>query len=90
MPFQPGGPPGPGRPHKEVERRYLKSLIGAVPLKKWKAIVKKAVEEAEAGDAKARDWLARHLVGTEPLGMMELADRIKALEERAEERGRRE
>jgi hypothetical protein len=89
MPFQPGGPPGPGRPRREVEKRYLKSLIGAVPLKRWRAIVLKAVEDAAAGDGKARDWLSKLLVGTEPLLTLELADRVRALEERAEQGAKR-
>jgi hypothetical protein len=82
MPYQPGCAPGPGRPRRETERRYLKSLIGTVPLRRWRAVVLKALEQAEAGDAKARDWLSRHLVGAEPLLVIELADRMAELEER--------
>ena len=32
------------------------------PAEKWQAIVRKAVEQAEAGDAKARQWLSDILI----------------------------
>jgi hypothetical protein len=38
-------------------------LAGCTP-EDWREIVGKAVEAAKGGDAKAREWLARYLVGT--------------------------
>jgi hypothetical protein len=90
MPFEKGDAGGPGRPRKKVERRYLQSLIGCVPLRRWRQVVCKALEDAEQGDAKARDWLSRHLVGSEPLLMLELADRLEQLEEQERQRAERE
>src|SRR5262249_43172429 len=61
--FLPGHPGGPGRPRRAVEADYLAALSEAVPPEAWKRIVARAVEDAEKGDAKARDWLAAYLVG---------------------------
>jgi hypothetical protein len=41
----------------------------------WQAIVARAVEDAKAGDARAREWLARYLVGDPAGGLMDLAIR---------------
>jgi hypothetical protein len=43
---------------------YLAALSEAVPLSKWRAIVRKAREQAEQGDAQARRWLSGYLLGT--------------------------
>jgi hypothetical protein len=56
------GPPTPRRP---IEREYLATLNAAVPLDTWQAICKRAADDALAGDAKARDWLAKWLLGLE-------------------------
>ena len=56
------GKPTPRRP---IEREYLATLNGAVPLDTWQAICKRAADDALAGDAKARDWLSKWLLGTE-------------------------
>src|SRR5262245_48021888 len=61
--FAPGNPGGPGRPRRAVERDYLVALSEKVPLDRWQAVVDKALSQAEGGDAKARDWLARYLLG---------------------------
>jgi hypothetical protein len=39
-------------------------LNAVVPLDTWQAICKRAADDALAGDAKARDWLAKWLLGT--------------------------
>jgi hypothetical protein len=49
-----------------------------VPLKDWREIVKRAVEDAKAGDAKARNWLSKHLCGNDPLGLIELVEELQA------------
>src|SRR5262249_20395293 len=61
--FLPGHPGGPGRPRRAVETDYLAALSDAVPPEAWKRIVARAVEDAEQGDAKAREWLAACLIG---------------------------
>jgi hypothetical protein len=56
-----------GKPtsRRPIEREYLATLNAAVPLKTWQAICKRAADDALAGDAKARDWLAKWLLGLE-------------------------
>jgi len=56
------GNPTPRRP---IEREYLATLNAAVPVDTWQAICKRAADDALAGDAKARDWLAKWLLGLE-------------------------
>src|SRR4051812_47718817 len=73
--FAVGNPGGPGRPRRSVEREYLATLSGAVTLDDWRAVVAKAVDDAKAGDGKARDWLAKFLLGDKPLTLTDLAVR---------------
>jgi hypothetical protein len=61
--FLPGYPGGPGRPRRAIEADYLAALSEAVSMDSWRAIVAKAVEQAQAGDFKAREWLGNHLLG---------------------------
>jgi hypothetical protein len=61
--FAPGNPGGPGRPRRVAERDYLRTLSEACPPETWRAICRRAVEDALAGDGKARDWLSRYLLG---------------------------
>ena len=58
---------GNGRPRQRrpIEREYLATLNAAVPLDTWQAICKRAADDALAGDARARDWLAKWLLGIE-------------------------
>jgi hypothetical protein len=56
-----GNPAG----RRPIEREYLATLNAAVPLDTWQAICKRAADDALAGDAKARDWLAKWLLGLE-------------------------
>ena len=72
--FLAGNPGGPGRPRRAVESDYLAALSEAVPTDTWRAIVAKAVEQAQAGDATARAWLGSYLLG-KPTGnlLIELA-----------------
>ncbi len=71
--FAKGNRGGPGRPRRAVERDYLAKLSEAVTLEDWEQICKRAVEDARAGDAKARDWLTRYCLGKDPQSLMELA-----------------
>jgi hypothetical protein len=61
--FAPGNPGGPGRPRRVAERDYLVTLTEECPPETWRAICRRAVADAEKGDAKARDWLSRYLLG---------------------------
>src|SRR5437762_975939 len=60
--FATGNPGGPGRPRRAVEREYLAALSDVVSLDTWREIVGRAVDDAKRGNAKARDWLAKHLL----------------------------
>lgn len=52
-------------PCRPIEREYLATLNATVPLDTWQAICKRAADDALAGDAKAREWLAKWLLGVE-------------------------
>jgi len=71
--FALGNPGGPGRPPRPTERSYLVALAAAVPLEVWGQIVDRAVADALAGDAKAREWLAKYLLGSDPMKLLDLA-----------------
>jgi hypothetical protein len=46
-----------------VEADYLRLLSESCPLARWQEICQVAVEQALAGDAKAREWLGLYLIG---------------------------
>jgi hypothetical protein len=73
----PGNPGGPGRPRRATEQRYLEATIYACSVDDRGEVVGKAVEQAKAGDAKARDFLARHLLGGDPLMLGELVEELR-------------
>jgi hypothetical protein len=58
-----GNKGGPGRPKRKREERYYEILVSAVTFEDWRAIVKKAADQARRGDATARKWLADYIVG---------------------------
>jgi hypothetical protein len=66
-----------GRPRRATEERYLRATITCCPLKRWRAICKKAVTLAEQGDAKARRWLSDLLVGQDPILLRHLAGEVE-------------
>jgi hypothetical protein len=61
--FTAGNTGGPGRPPRATEMAYMRATMDGCSPADWQAIVAKAVEDAKAGDAKAREWLAIHLIG---------------------------
>jgi hypothetical protein len=77
--FAKGNAGGPGRPRRAKERDYLQALTDVVGLEDWRAIVQKAVDTAKAGDHRAREWLAKYLVGDDPLAVLDLAEELEAL-----------
>ena len=62
--FQPGCEGGPGRPLRPTEAEYLTALSEAVSVDVWREICQRAAQDAIAGDPRARDWLARYLLGS--------------------------
>jgi hypothetical protein len=52
-----------------------------VPLESWRAIIAKAVEQAQSGHTKAREWLRLHLLpksgDTLNLARLDAADRLQ-------------
>jgi len=69
--FSFGNPGGPGRPRRAIEREYLATLGEAVSLKDWRRVVARALADAIAGDARARQWLSGYLVND--LSLMDVA-----------------
>ena len=55
-----------GRLPRKREERFMEIMLSAVTFKDWRAIVKKAVEQASTGDAQARKFLADYIIGTPP------------------------
>jgi hypothetical protein len=51
----------------------MAALADAVSLETWREICRATVERAKAGDPKARDWLARYLIGEKPMKLISLA-----------------
>lgn len=70
--FAAGSKGGPGRPRRAVERDYLVKSSDCISLDDWGQIVKKAVQNAKKGDARAREFVARFVIGN-PGTLQELA-----------------
>ena len=58
---------------RSVEADYMRALSDALGLEDWSVIVTKAVEDAKAGDPKAREWVARYALGSGPSSLRDLA-----------------
>jgi hypothetical protein len=57
-----------------VEKDYLGVLSDEVPLDAWRLVIRKALEDAQNGCPRARQWLSTHLLGDpRPDQLMELA-----------------
>jgi hypothetical protein len=70
--FTVGTGAGAEKPRRPIEREYLRALNEAVSLEDWQEVVRAAVTQAKEGDGKAREWLARYLVGSDPPRLPEL------------------
>jgi hypothetical protein len=71
---------GPGRPRRATEKDYLAVLTEEVSPETWRAICRRAAEDARRGDARARDWIARYLLG--PPGELMALSAVAQAEER--------
>jgi len=71
--FVRGNSGGPGRPPLATELDYLAAITDAVSLDDWAKIAERAVADAKDGDDKARAWLSKHLLGSEPPDLTEIA-----------------
>lgn len=67
-PFQPGWKGGPGSLPRATTADYLCALRTTVSKEDWINIARRAVADALDGDAKARDWLSKYLMGEDPVG----------------------
>jgi len=68
--FSVGNPGGPGRPRRAVEIDYLSAIGDVVSIDDWREIASRAVVDAKSGDARAREWLAKYLIGEHPLEVL--------------------
>jgi hypothetical protein len=85
--FQMGNPGGPGRPRKLVERTFLEIAANQCTDEDWEAIVDRAVEDAKAGHARARNWLTKILLGDDPHAVIEMNERFEIMNEFLVQRG---
>ena len=65
--FAAGNPGGPGRPSRAIEAEYLGVLSELVTIEKWRRIVARAADDAEAGDHRARQWLGQYLIADQKM-----------------------
>ena len=52
-----------GRPAREIEESYRAILLDEVTPDDWRAIVRKAKEQAKRGDISARKFIADYIIG---------------------------
>ncbi len=73
---------------RQTESAYMAVVMRVCGLEVWQAVVQKAVDDAQQGDAKARDWLTRYLLG-EPSARLKAPrpTRVIAEQELGEEDG---
>ena len=73
--FTEGNKYGKGRPPSAVEQDYLSVISEVMSLDDWRKVVIRAVEDAQKGNAKARDWVSRYALGKKPKTLTDLAIR---------------
>jgi hypothetical protein len=60
----------------------LAALADAVTIDDWRQVVGQAKADALAGDSKAREWLAKYLLGAQPMKLTDLtADEVAGIDE---------
>jgi hypothetical protein len=75
--FKKGNPGGPGRPRRTTEQGYLDATVAVVSVEDWQKVVTKALAQAKTGDAKAREWLSKMLVGSDPIPLAQLVEELQ-------------
>lgn len=69
---------------RPIEREYLATLNEVVDLTTWKLIVQRAVDDAIAGDYRARDWISKTVLRPESHALTTLAaQELKASPQKA-------
>lgn len=58
-----------------IERDYIETLYEMVTLEAWRGIVEGAIDAAQNGDPKAREWLTRLVLSDAPMTLSALAQR---------------
>ena len=56
------------------ERAYLETLGAVCSVDDWQAICRRAVKDAKLGDHRARNWLAKYLLGDQQLADLPVSD----------------
>ena len=82
--FVDGNPGGPGRPARDSDLEYMRTLAESCDLQTWREIVARAVKDAKAGNGKAREWLGSYLIGkpatdATPLWQMEDVKKVREM-----------
>jgi hypothetical protein len=74
--FIKGNTAGKGRPSRAIELDYLRTLSDTITVNDWRDICAKAVEDAKSGNAKAREWITRYVMGNDTTtSLMDIAIR---------------
>lgn len=60
---------------RPIERDYLKTFADRITPEAWGEICDAALTAAKEGDAKAREWITRLVLGSEPMQLSALARR---------------
>lgn len=68
--FTTGNQLSTGRLPRKTEDLYMDTLSEALTVPKWKKVIKKTIEDAQKGDARARELLFKYVLGTQPLVQM--------------------
>lgn len=58
-----------------IERDYVETFYSKITLEAWGEIVDGAINAAQNGDAKAREWITRLVLGEAPMTLSALAQR---------------
>ena len=83
--FGKGNPGGPGNPHAKKVAELRTTLLGAVSSGDLRAVVKKLVKLAQAGDVQAAKVVLERLLG--PPLPVDVEERLTELEQRVSQRG---
>lgn len=60
---------------RPIERDYLKTFADRITPEVWGEVVDAALTAAKEGDAKAREWITRLVLGSDPMQLSGLARR---------------